>query len=373
VGRLGGVGRAADIFGYNRGCLRCSALRPARTQTVPTRQMPMQYRNLGRSPLKVSALCLGTMMFADQTGLDEAREIVAHARDHGVNFIDTADVYSLGRCETMLGELLAGGARDAWVLASKLGNPMGADPNQSRYSRRWVERACEDSLKRLRTDHLDLYYLHRDYTGMDLEEPLRAIEALLRAGKIRAWGLSNFRGWRIAEVVHLARALNMPAPVVCQPYYNLLNRQPEVEVLPVCGHHGLGVVPYSPIARGVLTGKYAPGATAPQGTRAARGDKRMMETEFRAESLAVAERLREHCAARGVALSHFASAWVLAHRCVSAVIAGPRTLAQWQDYFGALACTIDATDEALVDSLVSPGHPSTPGYSDPAYPWEPRR
>ena len=333
----------------------------------------MQYRRLGRSPLEVSALCLGTMMFADQTAAAEAGEILAHARDRGVNFIDTADIYSLGKSESMLGELLRGGAREHWVLASKLGNPMGPGPNRSRYSRRWVESACEASLRRLGTDHLDLYYLHRDYTGMDLEEPLRAIEALLRAGKIRAWGLSNFRGWRISEVVHTARAINMPAPVACQPYYNLLNRQPEVEVLPVCGHHGLGVVPYSPIARGVLTGKYAPGTQAAEGTRAGRGDKRMLETEFRAESLAVAQRLREHCAARGVALSHFAAAWVLAHRGVSSVIAGPRTLAQWQDYFGALDCAIGPEDEALVDSLVSPGHPSTPGYNDPAYPWEPRR
>ena len=333
----------------------------------------MQYRNLGRSPLQVSALCLGTMMFADQTELAPAREIVAHAREHGVNFIDTADVYSLGRCETMLGELLKGEARDAWVLASKVGNRMGDEPNKGRYSRRWIERACEDSLKRLGTDHLDLYYLHRDFTGMDMEEPLRAIESLLRAGKIRTWGLSNFRGWRIAEIVHLARALNMPSPAACQPYYNLLNRQPEVEVLPVCVHHGLGIVPYSPIARGVLTGKYAPGAQADEGSRAGRGDKRMMETEFRAESLAVAQRLKAHCDAKGVALSHFATAWVLAHRGVSAIIAGPRTLAQWQDYFGALSYVLTDEDEALVDSLVSPGHPSTPGYNDPQYPWEARR
>ncbi len=333
----------------------------------------MQYRTLGRSPLEVSALCLGTMMFADQTDMAEARDIVAHARDAGVNFMDTADVYSLGRCETMLGELLRGGGRDHWVLATKLGNRMAEGPNRSGYSRRWVERACEDSLRRLGTDHVDLYYLHRDYLGLDLEEPLRAIDALLRAGKIRAWGLSNFRGWRIAEAVHLARALNMPAPAACQPYYNLLNRQPEVEVLPVCAHHGLGIVPYSPIARGVLTGKYAPGADAAEGTRAARRDKRMMETEFRTESLAVAQALKAHCDARGMALSHFATAWVLAHRSVSAVIAGPRTLAQWQDYLGALDCTISEEDEALVDRLVSPGHPSTPGYNDPAYPWEARR
>jgi len=327
----------------------------------------MQYRSLGRSPLEVSALCLGTMMFGDQTALDEARDIVAHARGHGVNFIDTADVYSTGQSESMVGALLAG-ARHDWILATKVGNRMSERPNESRYSRRWLLRECDASLQRLGTDHIDIYYLHRDFNGMDLEEPLRAVEALLRAGKVRYWGVSNFRGWRIAEVVHLARELNMPAPVVCQPYYNLLNRPPEVEVLPACAHHGIGVVPYSPLARGVLAGKYAPGSKPPEGTRAGRGDKRMIETEFREESLQVAQTLKAHCDRKGVALTHFATAWVLAHKAVSSVIAGPRTLAQWQDYFGALEVAIDADDEAMVDSLVKPGHPSTPGYNDPAYP-----
>jgi len=327
----------------------------------------MQYRQLGNSPLKVSALCLGTMMFADQTAIADARSIVAHARDHGVNFIDTADVYSTGKSEDMVGELLKESRHD-WVLASKIGNKMSDQPNQAGYSRTWMMRECEASLKRLATDHIDIYYMHRDFNGMDLEEPLRAIDALLRAGKIRYWGVSNFRGWRIAEMVRLSRELNMPAPVVCQPYYNLLNRQPEVEVLAACAHYGIGVVPYSPIARGVLTGKYAPGSKPAEGTRAGRGDKRIMETEFREESLIIAQTLKAHCDAKGVSLTHFATAWVLANRAISAVIAGPRTLAQWQDYFGALAVTITAADEALVDSLVSPGHPSTPGYNDPVYP-----
>jgi aryl-alcohol dehydrogenase-like predicted oxidoreductase len=203
---------------------------------------------------------------------------------------------------------------------------------------------------------------------MDLGEPLRAIDALLRAGKIRYWGVSNFRGWRIAEVVRLAKELNMPGPVVCQPYYNLLNRQPEVEVLAACAHYGVGVVPYSPIARGVLSGKYAPGSKPVEGTRAGRGDKRIMETEFREESLVIAQVLKTHCDKKGVSLAHFATAWVLANKAVSAVIAGPRTLAQWQDYFGALDITITPEDEALVNSLVAPGHPSTPGYNDPVYP-----
>ena len=329
----------------------------------------MQYRRLGKSPLKVSALCLGTMMFADQTDAAEAGRIVGHAREHGVNFIDTADAYAEGKSESMLGGLIKAD-RNAWLLATKLGNKMSDRPNESHYSRAWVLRECEASLQRLATDHIDIYYLHRDYNGMDLEEPMRAIDTLLRHGKIRYWGVSNFRGWRIAEVVHLARQLNMPGPVVCQPYYNLLNRQPEVEVLAACAHHGIGVVPYSPIARGVLAGKYEPGNPPPEGTRAGRGDKRILQTEFRDESIAIARTLKQHCEGKGVALAHFATAWVLAHRAVSAVIAGPRTLAQWQDYFGALDCAIDADDEALVDSLVRPGHPSTAGYTDPAYPLE---
>jgi aryl-alcohol dehydrogenase-like predicted oxidoreductase len=329
----------------------------------------MRYRTLGKSPLQVSELCLGTMMFADQTDMATARRIVAHAHAQGVNFIDTADVYSDGKSELMVGELLKGQRHD-WVLATKVGNKMSDKPNKSQYSRSWVMRACEASLQRLAVDHVDIYYMHRDFNGMDLEEPLRAIDSLLRDGKIRAWGLSNFRGWRICEAVHIARQLNMPGPVVCQPYYNLLNRLPEVEVLEACRELGIGVVPYSPIARGVLTGKYMPGSTPPQDTRAGRADKRIMQTEFRAESLAIAQTLKVHCETQkaGAALSHFATAWVLANSAVSAVIAGPRTFEQWTDYFGALDVTITAEDEALVDALVAPGHPSTPGYSDPAYP-----
>ena len=327
----------------------------------------MRYRNLGKSQLRVSELCLGTMMFADQTDIAEARRIVGWARDHGVNFIDTADMYSLGKAEAMVGRLIADKRHD-WVLATKVGNKLSDRPNESHYSRTWMLRACDASLKRLTTDYIDIYYLHRDYNGMDLEEPLMALDALLRAGKIRYWGVSNFRGWRIAELVNLARDLRMPGPVVCQPYYNLLNRQPEVEIIEACAHYGIGVVPYSPIARGVLSGKYQPGSRPADDSRAGRGDKRILQTEFRPESLDIAQTLKSHCDARGVALSQFATAWVLANPAVSAVIAGPRTLAQWQDYFGALSCTIGVEDEALVDSLVKPGHPSSPGYSDPQYP-----
>jgi aryl-alcohol dehydrogenase-like predicted oxidoreductase len=332
----------------------------------------MQYRRLGKSNLKVSALCLGTMMFGDQTDLAEAQRIIGSAREHGVNFIDTADVYSKGGSEEVVGKLLSGDRYD-WILATKLGNAMSNRPNQSHYSRNWIVREVESSLKRLATDYIDILYLHRDYREENLEEAVRSVGDLIRQGKIRAFGLSNFRGWRIAEVIRLCERMNIPAPIVCQPYYNLLNRTPEVEILPACAHYGLGVVPYSPIARGVLTGKYLPGQVPPGDTRAGRGDKRIMETEFRAESLEIAQRLKQHSEARGIKLGQFATAWVLANRTVSSVIAGPRTLAQMEDYYPAVEIALSAEDEALVDDLVHPGHPSTPGYNDPNYPVAGRR
>ena len=311
------------------------------------------------------------MMFADQTDSAEASRIVADAHVHGVNYIDTADVYTHGASETMVGKLIKAQRHD-WVLATKLGNTMSARPNEGHYSRSWMLHEIDASLARLQTDHVDILYLHRDFNGMNLEEPLRALDAMLRAGKIRYWGVSNFRGWRIAELVRLAGQLSMPGPVVCQPYYNLLNRMPEVEILPACVHYGIGVTPYSPIARGVLTGKYLPGQAAAVGTRAGRGDKRMLDTEFRSDSLAIAQTLKDYVEGKidekGINLAQFACAWVLASRAVSSVIAGPRTLAQWQDYLPALDYTITPEDEALVNSLVHPGHPSTPGFTDPAYP-----
>jgi aryl-alcohol dehydrogenase-like predicted oxidoreductase len=332
----------------------------------------MKYRNLGKSNLQVSVLCLGTMMFGDQTDVGVARSIVDDAQEHGVNYIDTADVYTTGASETMLGELLKG-RRQHWVLATKLGNKMSDRPNESHYSRSWMLREIDASLARLQTDHVDILYLHRDFNGMDIEEPLRALDAMLRAGKIRYWGLSNFRGWRIAECVRIANEIGMPGPVVCQPYYNLLNRMPEVEILPACEHFGIGVTPYSPIARGVLTGKYLPGQKPAEGTRAARGDKRIAETEFREESLVIAQQLQEHAKRKGMTLAQFATAWVLAHRAVSSVIAGPRTLEQWQGYLPAIDGEITEEDDELIDSLVRPGHPSTPGFTDPAYPLSARR
>ncbi|HYD65861.1 aldo/keto reductase [Azospirillum sp.] len=331
----------------------------------------MHYRKLGRSGVKVSPLCLGTMMFGGPTDEPTAGRIIAHAAEAGINFIDTADVYNEGRSEEVVGRAIRT-ERERWILATKVGNAMGKDPNRRGLSRRWVTLACEASLKRLGTDWIDLYYLHREDPDTPLEETVAALGDLIRAGRIRAFGLSNFRAWRIAEVCRICDALGIDRPVACQPYYNAMNRMPEVEVLPACGHYGLGVVPYSPLARGVLTGKYAPGGEPPADTRAGRKDTRMMNTEWRAESLEIAQVIKRHAESRGITPGQFAVAWVLNNRLITAPIAGPRTEEQWRDYLGALDYIFTAEDEALVNGLVATGHPSTPGYNDPQYPIEGR-
>ena len=330
----------------------------------------MHYGRLGASGLRVSRLCLGTMMFGDRTGEAEAARIVGSARDAGVNFIDTADVYAKGASERMVGRLVRRD-RQRWVLATKLGNPMAAmseDPNKRGLGRAWMMRAVEDSLRRLGTDVIDIYYLHFDDLDTPLTETIGALGDLIRAGKIRYWGFSNFRGWRIAEMIRICTDLGVAQPIVAQPYYNAMNRMPEVEILPACAHFGIGVVPYSPLARGVLTGKYSPNAEPLSETRAGRGDKRMMETEFRRESLAMAQKIQEHAERRGMSAGQFAVNWVLGNALVSAVIAGPRTQAHWADYLGALKHGFSTEDESLIDALVPPGHSSTPGYTDPRYP-----
>jgi aryl-alcohol dehydrogenase-like predicted oxidoreductase len=325
------------------------------------------YNTLGRSGLRVSPLCLGTMMFGGVTNEADARAIIDDAHEHGINFIDTADVYNGGDSERVVGRAIAA-RRDKWVLATKVGNKVGDWPNEAGLSRRRVLHAADQSLARLGTDWIDIYYLHRPDPLTPLDETLRALGDLLAQGKIRYYGLSNFPSWQIAEVVHLARQLGIAPPVVTQPYYNAANRMPEVEHLPAAAFYGLGVVPYSPLARGVLTGKYQPGAAPEAGSRIGRNDPRALQTEWRPESLALAQAIGAEARARGISTAEFAFAWVLNNRHVSSVIGGPRTIEQWRSYRAALAYRFTADDEALFDRLVPPGHPSTPGYTDPAYP-----
>src|SRR6267142_955531 len=264
----------------------------------------MQYRNLGRSGLKVSPICLGTMMFGGPTDEATSTRIVAKAREAGINFIDTADAYSKGNSEQVVGRAISN-SRQNWVLATKLANAMGDDPNHGGLSRRWMLQAADESLKRLGTDYIDIYYLHKEDHSTPLEETVRAMGELIQKGKVRYFGVSNYRAWRVAEICNICDRLGIDRPVASQPYYNAMNRMPEVEHFPACSYYGLGIVPYSPLARGVMT--------------------------------------------------------------------GPRTEEQWDDYIRALDYRFTAEDEALVDRLVASGHPSTPGFNDPAYPIEGRR
>ncbi|PIB62764.1 aldo/keto reductase [Pseudomonas sp. 2995-3] len=324
----------------------------------------MIYRTLGQSGLKVSALTLGTMMFGEQTNTEDSLRIIDKAWDQGINFIDTADVYTGGRSEEIVGEAIARHRSD-WVLATKVGfGPVDGLPNRSGLSRKRMFNALEASLKRLDTDYLDIYYLHREDHDTPLEVTVSAIGDLIRQGKIRYWGLSNYRGWRIAEVIRVAERLGVDQPIISQPLYNIVNRQAEVEQLTAAAAYGLGVVPYSPLARGVLSGKYAPDVTPEAGSRAARQDKRILETEWRVGALRIAQQIQQYTQGRSVGMIEFAIAWVLNNSAVSSAIVGPRTEAQWDAYTGALAVKITAEDEAFIDSLVTPGHSSTPGFND---------
>lgn len=328
----------------------------------------MEYRRLGASGLEVSPICLGTMMFGGRTDEKVATRIVDHARGAGVNFIDTADGYAKGESERIVGRAIKKD-RDDWVLATKVGNPRGG-ANRRGLGAKWIAQGCDESLARLGTDYVDIYYFHLDDEETPLEESLGAVARLIERGKVRYYGISNYFGWRIALLCSTAEAMGVPLPVVCQPYYNAMDRTPERDVLPACAHFGLGVVPYSPLARGVLTGKYAPGEEPGKNTRAGAGDARMLATEFRPESLKIAQRIARHAEKKGMTPGQWAFNWVLANPNVSAVLAGPRTMQQWKDYLSALDHAEKWTDkdDAFMDRLVSPGHPSTPGYNDPKYP-----
>ncbi|WP_024695761.1 aldo/keto reductase [Pseudomonas syringae] len=324
----------------------------------------MNYRVLGQSGLKVSTLTLGSMMFGEQTAAEESLRIIDKAWDQGVNFIDTADVYNAGRSEEIVGRAIAANRSD-WVVATKLGfSAPTTVPNRSGLNRKHIFNAIENSLRRLDTDYVDIYYLHREDHDTPLEVTVSAIGELIRQGKIRHWGVSNFRGWRIAEIVHIAQQLGVDKPVVSQPLYNIVNRQAEVEQITSAAFYGLGVVPFSPLARGVLSGKYAPDIAPDSSSRAGRQDKRLLETEWRVESLRIAQSIQAYVQDKGVGMVEFAIAWVLNNQAVSSAIVGPRTEQQWDGYTKAMDVTITAEDEAFIDSLVTPGHASTPGFND---------
>lgn len=327
----------------------------------------MEYKTLGRAGVKVSPLCLGTMMFGGPTNEKDSIRIIHRALDAGINFMDTANVYNDGESERVIGKAVRSN-REKWIIATKVHGSMGDDVNQSGSHRVSIMSAVEASLKRLCTDYIDVYYLHRWDVSTRIAESLRALDDCVRLGKVRYIACSNFEAWRVCEALWTSEKLGLEEFVCVQPLYNIVNRDAEVELLPFCEKYGVGVVPYSPLARGVLSGKYLVGQKPPKGSRAARKDRRILQTELREESYEVARQLKPLADAHGKTLTQFALAWVLANPLITSAIIGPRTMEQLEDNLGCLDCTLSAEDEAAIAALVPPGEHTGKGYNDPAYP-----
>lgn len=306
-------------------------------------------------------------MFGGPTNEADSIAIMHSALDRGINFFDTADMYSTGKSEEVVGKALVA-RRDNVVLATKACNPMGSDVNQQGLSRRWLMQGVEASLKRLQTDYIDVYYVHKPDPTVPWEETLKTLDDLVRMGKVRYTAVSNHRAWKVCEALWISDKHGWDRFACVQPLYNIVNRDIEVELLPLCQAQQLGVVTYSPLARGILTGKYKAGEPFPEGSRAARNDKRMKEAELREASFDVAQQLTAYCDQKGCSTSAFALAWCLASPVLTSVILGPRTMEQFEDNFHAQQVTITAEDEAFVNGLVPPGEHSGKGFQDPAYP-----
>ena len=314
----------------------------------------MEYRTLGRTGVRVSPLCLGAMMFGGwgNTDHEDSIRIIHRALDAGVNFIDTADVYARGESEEIVGKALAGGRRDNVVLATKVHGTMGDDPNEFGNSRRWIVKEVDNSLRRLKTDWIDLYQIHRPELDTDLDETLGALTDLVRAGKVRYIGSSTFPASLIVEAQWVAERRNRQRFVCEQPPYSILARGIEADILPVCRRYGMGVIVWSPLNGGFLTGR------SPQhvSTRAARLPQRY-DTSYPdvQRKLEFAERLEQVAADAGLSLVHLALGFVLAHPAVTSAIVGPRTMEHLESQLGAQELQLSADVLARIDEIVPPG------------------
>jgi len=331
----------------------------------------VKYRTLGRTGLKVSPLCLGAMMFGawGNPDHDESIRIIDAALDAGINFIDTADVYSNGESEEIVGKAIAG-KRDDLVIATKVHSPMGEDPNRSGNSRRWIIRECEDSLRRLGTDHLDLYQIHRPDPSTDIDETLGALTDLVHQGKVRYLGSSTFPASQIVEAQWVAERRNRERFVCEQPPYSILVRGIEAEVLPTCETYGMGVIPWSPLAGGWLSGNWRLGVENLTSRRAERipGRYDLSDPDNQAK-LEAADALAVLAEEAGLSLIHLALAFVLRHPAVTSAIIGPRTMDHLESQLG--SADVDLSDDVLdrIDEIVPPGTNFTwadAGYVPPA-------
>jgi aryl-alcohol dehydrogenase-like predicted oxidoreductase len=327
----------------------------------------MDYRNLGRTGIEVSPLCLGAMMFGawGNPDHDESVRIIHHALDAGINFVDTADVYSQGESEEIVGKALAG-RRDDVVLATKVHGRMGAGPNRQGNSRRWILMEVDNSLRRLQTDWIDLYQIHRPEPDTDIDETLGALTDLQRAGKIRAFGSSTYPAHEIVEAQWTAERRGRERFVCEQPPYSLLVRGIERDVLPVCAKYGMGVISWSPLAGGWLSGRYRKDAEPPRSTRAQRIPRRFdLSLPENQRKLEAADRLAVLADEAGLSLVHLALAFVIRHRAVTSAIIGPRTMEHLESQLGAVE--VELSDELLdaIDEIVPPG--STLNQADAGY------
>ncbi len=324
----------------------------------------MEYRTLGNTGVKVSTHCLGAMMFGSwgNSDVEECLRITHAAIDAGINFIDTADVYSAGASEEIVGRAIAG-RRENLVLATKVHGSMGPGLNERGNSRLWITREVEASLRRLGTDHIDLYQVHRPAAATDLEETLSVLTDLQRQGKIRYFGTSTFPAYMLAEAQWVAERRGLSRPRTEQPPYSIFVRHAELDVLPAAQRYGMGVLVWSPLCRGWLTGRYRRGSEPEPGSRAVRNRERggVFAAQFdmaRAENqrkLDLVERLADLAASAGSPLPHMAIAFVLAHPAVTSAIVGPRTMSQLEDLIAGADVRLDATTLDAIDALVPPG------------------
>src|SRR3954468_2809202 len=332
----------------------------------------MHFRTLGPTGGKVSPLCLGAMMFGawGNRDHDESIRIIHRALDAGINFIDTADVYSAGESEEIVGKALKGGRRDDVVLATKFHAPMGEDPNMRGNSRRWIVREVERSLRRLQTDWIDLYQVHRWDVNTDLDETLGALTDLVRAGKVRMIGCSTFPAHVIVESHWVAERRGRERFRCEQPPYSLLVRGIEADVLPVCQDYGMGAIVWSPLAGGWLSGRYRLDADLPESHRAQRIPQRYdMSLPGNQRKLEAADALARLASEQGLSLVHLALAFVLRHPGVTSAIIGPRTMEHLESQLG--AADVQLSDEVLdrIDEIVAPGttiNPTDAGWQNPA-------
>jgi len=324
----------------------------------------MELRSLGRTGIKVSNLCLGCMMFGGKTTPADSARIIDRAIDAGINFLDTANVYNAGRSEEATGAALkANGRRQQIILATKVHGRMGEGPNDWRNTRRHIIESCEASLRRLGTDWIDLYQVHRPDPDIPADETLRALDDLVRSGKVRYIGTSTYAAWQVVESLWVSKEYGLNRFICEQPPYHILDRRIERELVPMAQTLGIGLIPWSPLAGGMLTGKYRRDEPPPEDSRWATYNSNPMQRRRWNERIFDAlEGLEPLAKARGITMSQLALAWVMQQPGITSPIIGPRTMEQLEDNLKAFDVTVTAEDREIIDGLVPPGTHVSPYY-----------